>query len=99
MASPRGVLARLVVEATPAQLVRIVETREVVATLVLKGWIQVASLDPVTGNISVFEDGSFVPYQPRATALAVRPSSIDHYAGHREHLPCAHIEQGVAHVA
>jgi uncharacterized protein YbcC (UPF0753/DUF2309 family) len=87
----------LVVEATPEQLVRIVETREVVATLVLKGWIQVASLDPLTGDISVFEDGRFVPYQPHVTALAVRASSIAHYAGHREHLPCAHIEREVGH--
>lgn len=89
----------VVVEATPEQLVRIVETREVVATLVLRGWIQVASLDPMSGEIAVFENGRFVPYDPRPVALAVRPSSVEHYAGHREHLPCAHIDKGVAHAA
>ena len=89
----------VIVEATPEQLVRIVETREVVATLVLKSWIQLASLDPATGEISVFEDGRFVPYDARATALAARSSSIEHYAGHREHLPCAHIGKEVAHAA
>ena len=89
----------IVVEATPDRLVKIVETREVVATLVLKSWIQVASLHPETGEIAFFENGRFVPYQGRADALAIRASSIHHYAGHRGHLPCAHIGQGVADAA
>lgn len=89
----------LVVEATPEHLVKIVETRPVVATLVLNRWIQVASMDPATGAIHVFEGGRFVPYSPATHELAVADSSPEWYRGQREHLPCALISPELPHVA
>ncbi len=89
----------LIVEATPERLVKIVETRPVVATLVLNRWIQVASMDPETGAIHVFEDGRFNPYAPTTRELPVMDSSPAWYQGQREHLPCALISPELRHVA
>jgi len=89
----------VIVEATPERLAKIVETRPVVATLVLKRWIQVASMDPDTGAVHVFEDGRFVPYVPATRELPVTDSSTDWYWGQREHLPCALVSPELRHVA
>lgn len=89
----------VIVEATPERLGKIVETRPVVATLVLKRWIQVASMDPDTGAVHVFEDGRFIPHVPATRELPVTDSSTDWYRGQREHLPCALISPELRHVA
>ena len=47
---------------------------------------------PRRGELSVFQDGEFQPYQPQATVLPKAASSVDWYRGWRDHLEFAEIE-------
>jgi uncharacterized protein YbcC (UPF0753/DUF2309 family) len=80
-----------IVEATPEKLMAVTERQPVVRELVVNRWIQLVSVDPVTGAMKVFGDGGFVPYTPAVTPLPVVSSSADWYRGHIEHLAPARI--------
>lgn len=84
-----------IVEAEPQTLVHITTQRPGVARLVANRWIQLVAWSPSTGQMSVFRNGEFVPYRQQNLALPSVARSMDHYRGHREHLPCARIETGL----
>jgi hypothetical protein len=83
-----------VVEASTAQLLRIAEDNPTVGRLVTNGWVHLASLDPQTGAMHLFEDGRFVPWTPRASLLATVDTSTTWFRGSRQYLPPASIEGG-----
>ncbi len=88
----------VIVERDTATLESIVERNAGLAQLVKNGWIQFAALSPETGQIQIFENGNFVPYQQRNFNLASVHCSQEHYSNHMEHLPCAHIENAESEV-
>jgi hypothetical protein len=56
---------------------------------VTKEWIQLVSYDPATGRMSIFEDGTFVPYEPGTAPLHRVEHSRDWHMQGRQHLPPA----------
>jgi uncharacterized protein YbcC (UPF0753/DUF2309 family) len=79
----------VVVDATPEALLFVAGRQPEVAELVGKAWVQLVSVHPETGAMSVFEDGAFVPYTPRATRLPVVEHSPDWHMRTRDHVPPA----------
>jgi len=81
-----------VIEATPAQLLRIMERQPLLGRLIRNGWVQLATLDPYSPAIQVYEDGAFHDYQPEAEELPRAASSVEWYRGWRDHLEFARID-------
>ena len=79
------------IETTTSIMRRIVDENEAISRLVKGEWVQLALLDPDTGQIRRYTKGEFVPYRPESTQLPVVASSADWYHGHREHLGFASI--------
>lgn len=79
-----------VVEASPATVEHVARTVPAVGRLVRNGWVQLATLDPTTGALHVWQDGAFHPWKPEGDALPAVRRSAEWYAGHRDLLPpCA----------
>lgn len=78
-----------VIETTPEAMLRIIDRNPGVGRLVRNGWVQVAVLHPDTLTLSIYRNGRFEEYQPRARALPRAASSVDWYRGWREHLEFA----------
>ena len=93
----------LIVEATPASLLRVASRQPEVAELVVNAWVQLVSLDPATGDMQEFRDGGFVPYVPEPTLLPVVDRSPEWHLRSRGHLTpalvrCALPAAAVGHV-
>jgi len=80
-----------VVEATPERLLRVAEQHPDVGRLITNNWVQLASLDPATGQMQFFEDGGFRKWEPERSTLPWVTSSVDWFRGTRGLLPPASI--------
>jgi uncharacterized protein YbcC (UPF0753/DUF2309 family) len=85
----------LVVEATPAALLAVAGRQAEVAELVTNQWIQLVSMDPDTGVMQRFEDGTFVPYHPSPVLLPVVEQSVDWNRQGRDHLSPALVRRAL----
>jgi len=82
----------LVIETTPAALLRIMERDAAIARLIHGRWVQLAAIDPASGQIHLFQHGRFEKYCPASTRLPAVGSSVEWYRGWREHLSFAEIQ-------
>lgn len=82
----------VIVEADEAALRRVAERTPVWKSLTDNGWLQLASVDPTTGKMAVYDGQSFVEYQTRSEALPVVLRSVDYHQHSRGHLAPALIE-------
>lgn len=80
-----------IIENTPEVMLGIFERHPEIATVVRNGWVQLATLDPDSGSIHLFERGEFRPYQPQSSELPKAASSTDWYRGWRDNLEFAKI--------
>ncbi|QDU37542.1 hypothetical protein Mal4_18560 [Maioricimonas rarisocia] len=80
-----------VIEATAETMLSLMDRDETIGRLCRNRWVQLATQDPDSGEIQVYEEGRFVPYQPQSTDLPEVASSIDWYRGWRGHLGFASI--------
>ncbi len=85
----------LIVEATPAALLRVASRQPEVAELVVNAWVQLVSLDPATGAMQEFVDGRFVPYVPEPTLLPVVDRSPEWHLRSRAHLTPALVRRAL----
>ena len=76
----------LVVEATPASLLAVASRQPEVLELVVNEWVQLVSVDPESGAMSVLRDGAFVPYTPSASAFPRVQQSAEWHGRSRGHL-------------
>lgn len=76
----------VVVETTPSTILAVAGRAPVIRELVVNGWIQLATIDPVTGDVSVMTRDGFEPFTPDERALPVARSSTAYYGGQRGHL-------------
>jgi uncharacterized protein YbcC (UPF0753/DUF2309 family) len=81
-----------VVETTPAKMHLIMKRNEGINRLCQHGWVQLATLDPESSAIHVFQNGEFHPYHQQTNQLPRVASSVDWYRGWRDHLEFAEIE-------
>ncbi len=81
----------VVIDAAPETILQAAGSLPAVKRLVENHWIQLVSWHPVTGQLSLYSKGGFVPYVPERRDLPVVDRSIVWYAGHRGHLPPARV--------
>ena len=81
-----------VIETTPPAMLKIMARNATIHTMVTHRWVQLAVLDPLTGSIHLFCDGTFEPYQSAAGPLPLAASSKEWYSGWRDHLEFAEIQ-------
>ncbi|MCH5376046.1 MAG: DUF2309 domain-containing protein, partial [Planctomycetes bacterium] len=81
-----------VIETTPDAMLQIMKQNEGIARLCRQRWVQLATLDPTTQEIHVFQNGEFRHHEPESKELPVVGASADWYRGWREHLGFASIE-------
>jgi uncharacterized protein YbcC (UPF0753/DUF2309 family) len=81
-----------VIETTPAAMLRIMDRNEAIDRLCRNDWVQLATLDPDSPAIHLFQHGRFEPYFPETGSLPVVSSSVDWYRGWRDHLGYAVIK-------
>lgn len=79
----------MVVETTPARLLEILDRNPAIKQLCSNRWIWLATLDPDSARLQVFDQGRFVPYQPESAQLPQAENSVEWYGGLREHLDYA----------
>ncbi len=80
-----------VVEASAETVARVLERNPGLARPFRNAWARLALVAPGAGRVSVFVDGEFQPYEPRAAALPRASSSRDWSRGWRDHLEFAEI--------
>lgn len=78
----------VVVEASIETLTKIYTRQPPLQELIGNGWLVVASVDPDTGEITLFDPSvGFVPWESEIKPLPVVRQTRDYYAGHSEPLP------------
>ncbi|QRK04384.1 DUF2309 domain-containing protein [Archangium violaceum] len=82
----------IVVEASVAVLSGIYERQPILRELIGNEWVQLVSVDPVTGEQQRFTPRGFQPVTPPRKPLPVVAASPDWYRGHRDFLPPALID-------
>jgi uncharacterized protein YbcC (UPF0753/DUF2309 family) len=78
-----------VIETTPEKMTAIMDKNPGIGQICRNGWVQLATLDPESNQIHVFQNGRFLPYEPETSELPRVTSSTEWYRGKREHLPYA----------
>jgi uncharacterized protein len=81
----------IIAEAEPERLLRLLDERPAVGTLVRNGWIQLVALCPEADRMHVFQRGAFRPYTPETTAIPIVKRSAEFYGGSIDHLGPAHV--------
>lgn len=74
----------LIVDASPEALLAVAGRQAEVAELVVNEWVQLVSMHPDSGALTVFEDGGFVPYVAAPTLLPVVERSREWHQRTRE---------------
>lgn len=80
-----------VIETTPEVLLKIIDENPPIARLCRGSWVQLATLDPATSKIQLYDGQDFHPYDLETKRLAVARTSGEWYRGWRDHLPFASI--------
>ncbi|MEQ1829660.1 MAG: putative inorganic carbon transporter subunit DabA, partial [Pirellula sp.] len=80
-----------VIEATVDTCLSILERNAAIKTMVANAWVQLALMDPTTGQISVYANGTFEPHEGDGLPLPLARSSAEWYSGWREPLEFAEI--------
>jgi hypothetical protein len=81
-----------VIETTPEAMLQIMERNEGIARLCRQQWVQLATLDPTSLEIRVFQNGHFRLHEPESKELPITASSAEWYRGWRENLGFASIK-------
>ncbi|MAT16296.1 MAG: hypothetical protein CMJ46_13615 [Planctomyces sp.] len=82
-----------VIETTPDTMLGIMQRNEVIGRLVRNDWVQLAVISPEEGRIDLYQDGAFVAYEPESLDLPEVNSSMDWYAGRRDHVGPATVRE------
>jgi uncharacterized protein len=80
------------IETTPERLMSVIHASPLLTEFVENRWIRLSTLDPQTGAIHVYRDGTFelsAPWKPKMIPEA--SSSVEWYKGKLQHLPVARI--------
>lgn len=86
----------LVIEARPEAIAQIMGRNPAVKNILQNGWVQLALLDPETSEISVYENGQYIPYQASTDTLRQAARSVNAFQGWRENLEFAQIGRGTS---
>jgi uncharacterized protein YbcC (UPF0753/DUF2309 family) len=86
----------LIVETTPERLGAVVARLPAVARLATNGWVQVACVDPDTGEVHVLDGGVWKVHPLPERPIPTVQRSREWYQGHRGHLSPATLSAGLS---
>ena len=86
----------IVCESTPEALLQIAGKQDEVRELVVNRWVQLACVDPQTGEVHMFTDAGFIPYQPDTSGIGRFPDSASRHGQHRDHLTPVLVDAALA---
>jgi uncharacterized protein YbcC (UPF0753/DUF2309 family) len=86
----------VVIEATPEKIIAAAAPLAEVRQLIENCWIHLVSWNPETGALSVYDNGTFVPYVPEHNDIPVVDRSVSWYSGRRDHLAPARVLAALA---
>ena len=81
-----------IVEAKPESILSIMDRNTLIKTYIRNRWVQIATLDPSSNQIHLFQDDQFRPYEAGPHVLPTVPVSLDWYRGWREPLGFSKVE-------
>ncbi len=87
----------VVVESTPEQLQKILDTTPALVPLIQNRWIQLAALDPDSDQCFLLTAQGFIPQSPMIRSLNRYTHSADYYSGQRDFLAPAQIHSAMPH--
>ena len=79
-------------ETKPEAILSIMTRNALINTYISNHWVQIATLDPESNQIHLFQGDRFEPYEPGSGVLPIIPASLDWYRGWREPLGFAKID-------
>jgi uncharacterized protein YbcC (UPF0753/DUF2309 family) len=81
-----------IIETTAEIMLRIMDRNEGIGRLCRNDWIKLTLMHPETHELSVFQNGAFLHYEPSARELPKAGTSTEWYRGWRDHLEFAQIQ-------
>ncbi len=81
-----------IVEAKPESILSIMDRNPLINTYIRNHWVQIATLDPLSNQIQLFQGDRFEPYQPGPHVLPSVSVSLDWYRGWREPLGFSRVD-------
>lgn len=81
-----------IVETKPESMISIIDSNPLIGTYVRNHWVQIATLDPSSNQIHLFQGDRFEIYEPGPQTLPTVQSSLDWYRGWRQPLAFSKIE-------
>jgi uncharacterized protein len=82
-----------ILENKPDAILGMLDRNPGIAKIIQNNWVQLATLDPDSSQMHLYQDGKFVPHDPTIAKLPRVASSTDWYRGWRDHLEFASINQ------
>lgn len=80
-----------IIENSPNAMLGIMERNPMIGQLCRNGWVQIATLDPHSSDLQLFDGEEFNAYSPTQEHLPRAHSSVSWYRGWRDHLGYAMI--------
>jgi len=81
-----------IVEAKPESIVSIMDRNPLISTYIRNHWVQIATLDPQSTRIHLFQGDRFEIYEPGPHVLPTVQASLDWYRGWRQPLGFSTVE-------
>ncbi len=81
-----------IAEAKPESILSIMARNPLIDTYIRNHWVQIATLDPASNQIHLYQGDRFEPYSPETHSLPTVPVSLDWYRGWREPLGFAKVD-------
>ena len=81
-----------IAEAKPESILSIMARNPLIDTYIRNHWVQIATLDPASNQIQLYQGDRFEPYSPESHSLPTVPVSLDWYQGWREPLGFAKVD-------
>ena len=85
-----------IVEAKPESIVSIMDRNPLISTYIRNHWVQIATLDPHSTRIHLFQGDRFELYEPGPHVLPTVQASLDWYRGWRQPLGFSRVEPRAA---
>ena len=85
-----------IVEAKPESIVSIMDRNPLISTYIRNHWVQIATLDPHSTRIHLFQGDRFELYEPGPHVLPTVQASLDWYRGWRQPLGFSKVEPRAA---
>ena len=85
-----------IVEAKPESIVSIMDRNPLISTYIRNHWVQIATLDPHSTRIHLFQGDRFELYEPGPHVLPTVQASLDWYRGWRQPLDFSKVEPRAA---